>query len=253
MKQETSEMQFEEYALKLNARAFPSWSKAKAQPQRRFSASSSTKTILVGERIWTDVEQQDYSPTDYSVSKKLINLLRHGSLLEDGAIEFWRWKDYLQNHHHCSDEEKRKILQYCTDSSGDILYLRALQGHSGRSLIDPSSQDSVLIPNVFFKYTYHVGCAINLQSIINSGLISGGQNFEQETDGILSACESYGQRTQRSWDNRPESTASCTVHADSVEGTSEHFFFWVDIKLAQKNGFRSFSTSRRLPTNVSKP
>ena len=29
-------------------------------------------------------------------------------------------------------------FQYCTDPSGqEILYLRALQGHSGRNLIDP--------------------------------------------------------------------------------------------------------------------
>ena len=41
--QETSEMQFENYALKSNARAFESRSKANAKPQRRSSASSSTK------------------------------------------------------------------------------------------------------------------------------------------------------------------------------------------------------------------
>ena len=80
--QETSEVQFEEYALKLNARYFASRSKAKAKPQRRYSASSSTRTILIGERTWTDIEPQDYSLNDYSVSKKLINLLRHGSLLK---------------------------------------------------------------------------------------------------------------------------------------------------------------------------
>ena len=57
-----------------------------------------------------------------------------------------------------------------------ILYFRALQGHSGRNLIDPSSQDNVLIPDNFFKYIYHVGSAINLHSIIYSGLIPGGQN-----------------------------------------------------------------------------
>ena len=87
--------------------------------------------------------------------------------------------------------------------------------------------------------------------ILHHRTVSGSRTFS--SDGILSAYESYGQRTQRSGDNRLESTASCTVHADSVEGTSEHRFFWVDIKLAHKNGFRSFSTSRRLPTNVSKP
>ena len=63
-------------------------------------------------------------------------------------------------------------LQYCTDSSGAILYLRALQGHSGRNLIDPSLQDDVSIQSNFFHYIYHVGCAI-----INSGLIPGGQNL----------------------------------------------------------------------------
>ena len=70
----------------------------------------------------------------------------------------------------------KKRFQYCTDSSGqEILYLRAFQRYSGRNPIDPSLQDNVIIPDGFFKYTYHVGCAINLHSIISSGLISGGQ------------------------------------------------------------------------------
>ena len=32
---------------------------------------------------------------------------------------------------------RQKIFQYCTHSSGAILYLRALQSHSGCNLIDP--------------------------------------------------------------------------------------------------------------------
>ena len=193
--QETSEMKFEEFALKTNVLAFASRSKAKAKPQRRISASSSTKTVPIGERTWTDTEPQDYSPTDYSVSKELINLLRHGSLPreDDGAIEFWRLKDGLryefENSRHWSDEKWQSIMakgggnkkrfQYCTDSSGqEILYLRALQGHSGRNLIDPSLQDNVLIPNNFFDYINHIGCAINLHSM-NSGLIPGGQNLSK--------------------------------------------------------------------------
>ena len=95
--QETYEKQSEEYALKLNASAFASRSKAKAKPQRRDPASSSTRTIPIGKRTWTDVEAGEYSLSDYPLSKKLINLLRHGLPREtDGAIEFWRIKDYLQ-------------------------------------------------------------------------------------------------------------------------------------------------------------
>ena len=94
----------------------------------------------------------------------------------------------------------KKIFQYCTDSSGqEIIYLRALQGHSGRNPIDPSLQDNVLIPDSFFEYIYHIGCAINLHSITNSGMIPGGQKFGQrKTDSILHGCESCEQGTQRS-------------------------------------------------------
>ena len=54
--QETSEVQFEEYALRLTAGDFASRSKTKAKPQRRDPASSSTRTVPIGERTWTDVE-----------------------------------------------------------------------------------------------------------------------------------------------------------------------------------------------------
>ena len=66
--------------------------------------------------------------------------------------------------------------QYCTDISGTILYFRVLQGHSGRNLIDLSLQDNVIIQSGFFQHIYHIGCAFNLHSIINNGLILGGQN-----------------------------------------------------------------------------
>ena len=129
-------------------------------------------------------------------------LIRHGQLPreEDEAIEFWRLKDYLrndfENSQHWSDEMwkskmqggggNKKRFQDCTDSSGqEILYLRALQSHSGRNPIDPTLQGNVLIPNNFFEYIYHIGCAVNLHSIINSGLIAGGQNSSRERQTVF--------------------------------------------------------------------
>ena len=186
-------MQFEEHALKLNASDFASRSEDKAKPQKRDSAGSSTRTIPIGERFWTDVEPGEYSISDYAVSMKLIHLLRHARIQreDDGAFEFWRTRDGLQKyflhcHHWSGDKWKKsmaggggnkKIYQYCIGSSGVILYLRALQGHSGRSLIDPTLQDNVVTPSNFFQYIYHVGCA----------------KFEQQTDSVLSACGSHGQ------------------------------------------------------------
>ena len=59
--QETSEMQFEDCALKTNVLAFTSRTKAKAKLQRCTSACSSTRTVPIGERTSTDIEPQEYS------------------------------------------------------------------------------------------------------------------------------------------------------------------------------------------------
>ena len=143
-------------------------------------------------RNWIDIEPGKHSLSEYEISKKVIHLLRHSQKVhreEDGAVHFWR-KENLQDPFpqflHWSDDRWKACLaaeggakrrfQYCTDNSGTIVYFRALQGHSGRNLIDPSLQDNVVIPSKFFQYIYHIGCAFNLHSIINSGLIPGGQN-----------------------------------------------------------------------------
>ena len=96
--QETSEMKSEEFAFKTDVLAFASRSKAKAKPRRRTSACSSTRTVPICARSWTDVEPGTYSHLAYPVSKRLSTLLRHGDLPreEDGAIEFWRLKDCLR-------------------------------------------------------------------------------------------------------------------------------------------------------------
>ena len=127
-------MQFEDFALKTNVLAFASRSKAKAKPQRCTHAISSTRTVPIGERKWTDIEPEDYSSIAYSVSKQLSTLFLHGHLPreEDGAIEFWRLKgyhrnDFEQSQYWSDDVWKnkmakgggiKKIFQYCTDPSG---------------------------------------------------------------------------------------------------------------------------------------
>ena len=82
-------MKFEEFALKTNVFAFASPSKAKAKPRRRTSVCSSTRTVIICERSWTDIEPEVHLAIAYPVSKQL-STLRHGHLLEeeDGSIDF---------------------------------------------------------------------------------------------------------------------------------------------------------------------
>ena len=138
------------------------------------------------ERRWIDIEPSEPTLTAYDLSKKVISLLRHHQTVQredDGAIQFWRIKFHLRNHssqvQHWSDDRWKSCLaagggskrryQYCSDNSGRIFYLQALQGHSGSNLIEPTLQDNIVIGSGIFHHIYHIGCAFNLHSIINNG------------------------------------------------------------------------------------
>ena len=75
--QETSEMQFENFALKTNVLAFASRSKAKAKPQRRTSCQLIHKNFTHRGKESGLMLSPDYSP---GLSKQLSTLLRHGHL-----------------------------------------------------------------------------------------------------------------------------------------------------------------------------
>ena len=113
------------------------------------------------------------------------------------------------------------------------MYLRAVQGHSGCNLIDPTLQDNVIIQSNFFQYIYHVGCAINLHSIINSGFIPGGQNLSNrqtvfflpvDPDTIDLSVPRHARYMHKAWKR----------HQDAV--------YWVDIILAMRKGLMFYQT-----------
>ena len=156
---------------------------------------------------------------------------------EDGAIHFLRIKENIQNNQfpyslHWSDKKWKVCLaggggdkirfQYCTDDSGTIVYFRALQGHSGRNLIDFSTQDNVVIPSNFFQYIYHVGCAVNLHSFISWGLTPGGQSSSKRLTVFFLLVDLMDKKSQGSWWDWLECTTSCTILAQSMEETPRH-------------------------------
>ena len=202
---EIPEDQLEEYALKLSAKDFACRSKAKVKPQRKEPAGSSPRIVPIERRNWIDIEPGKYSFSENEVSKKVAFLLRHSQQMhreEDGAIHFWRIKENLQNQFpqsiHWSNDRWKACLaagggvkmrfQYCNDDSGKIAYFRALQGHSGRNLIDPSLQDNVIIQSNFLPV--HLSCRMCNQSTFHYqfGIDTRRSKFEQKTDSILSAC-----------------------------------------------------------------
>ena len=192
----------EEESLQTSSSVVAARSKAKAKPQPR--DSTGITTIPLRERRWIDIEPSKQDLESYNLSKKVVNLLRHNQKLhreEDGAIQFYKIKFHLRDHHpqiqNWSDDRwiaclaagggPKRRYQYCSDNLGSIIYLRALQGHSGSNLIDPTLQDNVLIGPGIFLYIYHVRSNFNLYSIISNGLIPGGQNLSRRQN-LCSSC-----------------------------------------------------------------
>ena len=171
---------------------FASRSKAKAKP-RRFSTTYLQGLFIFLKENGLILNEELNSIMRTQWQKRINTLIQHGEPREeDDADEFWRLKDNLRNKVECSqhwscdvwkskmagDEDNEK--KFNADPSGEILYLRALQDHSGRNPIHPALQDNVLIPNDFFECIYHVGCAVSVHSIKNSELIARGQNSSRE-------------------------------------------------------------------------
>ena len=226
-------------------------SKAKAKTTNREPVGTPS-VIPMHERKWIDIEPSEPTLAAYDVTKKVISLLRHNQTVqreEDGAVQFWRIQNYLQNQfpqtHYWSDDRWKACLaarrgakrryQYCSDNSGTILYFRALQGHSGHNLIDPTLQDNVLIQRGIFHHIYHIGCALNLHFIINNGLIPGGQDSSRRQTVFFLPID------PRDKDHEDPEYFDFSVprrarYVHSAWNKHQDAVFWVDIDLAIKEG-----------------
>ena len=94
----------------------------------------------------------------------------------------------------------------------------------------------------FFEYIYHVGCAINLHSIINSGLIPGGQNSSKGQTVFFLPIEPRDKRHQdpAKIDFNVQRLAQ---YLHSAWKKHQDAVYWVDINLAMKEKIEVLSDS----------
>ena len=135
----------------------------------------------------------------------------------------------------------KKRYQYCSDYLGSIIYLRALQGHSGRNLVDPLLQDNVISQRALFHHIYHIGCAFNLHSIINNELIPGGQDSSRRQTVFFLPID------PRDKDHEVPKHIDFSVprrarYVHSAWKKHQDAVFWVDINLAMKKGLTFYQT-----------
>ena len=149
-----------------------------------------------------------------------------------------RWKACLT-----AGRGVKRRFQYCTGDSGTIVHFRALQGHSGRNLFDPSLQDNVdcseqLLPAnlpcwMWIQFTFYYQFRINTWR----------SKFEQETDRQYSSC--LVDPVDKSHKDPDVIDLSVPRHAQYLHNAwkrHQDAIYWVDINLAIKKGLTFYQT-----------
>ena len=99
----------------------------------------------------------------------------------------------------------------------------------------------MLIPNNFFEYFYHIGCAVSVHSITNSGLMAGGQNSSRERQTVFFTAVNpmhKNHKDPQELDLTKPRLASCNQKWKRYQDT----VYWVDIQLVQRKELKFYQT-----------
>ena len=99
----------------------------------------------------------------------------------------------------------------------------------------------VIIPDGFFKYIYLVGCAINVHSIIISGLIPGGQNLSNRQIVFFLLVDPMD-KEHKDPDTIDLEAPRLAQYMHKTWKKHQNTVYWVDINLVLKKGLKFYQT-----------
>ena len=99
----------------------------------------------------------------------------------------------------------------------------------------------MLIGTGIFPYIYHVGCTFNLHSIINNGLVPGGQNLSRRQTVFFSPVDPRDE-SHRDPERIDFSVSRVARYVHSAWKRHQDAVFWVNIDLAIKEGLTFYQT-----------
>ena len=224
--QQTSEMQLEDFALKSSVLAFASRSKAKAKPRRRTLASSSTKTVPIGERKWTDIE-----PETFVYRLPSVKTTEYSSLWSSSSRR--RCSDWILEIKRLSSVPIRAFSTLVWWNVAECNVKKAEGTRKDYNIVLIHQDNKFFITTGqcvnsghFFEYICHMGCAINWHSITNWGLIPGGQNLSKRQT-VFASCmvpaeeveENIKTRCTRSIYNLLRRKDLCSIKLDRTQSS----------------------------------
>ena len=100
----------------------------------------------------------------------------------------------------------------------------------------------MLIGPRIFPYIYHVGCTFNLHSIINNGLIPGGQNLSRRQTVFFLPVDPRDESHRDPLERIDFSVPRLARYMHSAWKRDQDAVFWVDINLGIKEGLAFYQT-----------
>ena len=158
------------------------------------------KEIFKEDRIWTIIPGCQHctrNSFETRISKCVTNLVRHHDQDEreaDGAMHWdvilpvlkGRFKKQLvkeftdEDWHHCLHLGSFKTrFENLENEHGELMYIRAIQGHSEGMIISPRLMNYLLIPDKLKRFINHVGRARDQYSIAEVGLVARGKEGKE--------------------------------------------------------------------------
>ena len=124
-----------------------------------------------------------------------------------------------------------------------LMYLRAIQGHSGKAYsgntrINPALQDNVLLPKDFTKFFYHVRNGKELRSKVRNGLVPGGFSTKTGRRAVFFTVENPMDDEQGFRETFCELSKARIALYKNTWKPLQDTVFWCNIMLAQKKGLQ---------------
>ena len=166
---------------------------AMKQKEQVIPSSSSSTALLINPRTWNDITRRrvdwllllhNIGADDQTLTTSRLSSRRRWSNWMEKvvyrcfypdfpAVKTWPKQSWLN---HLEKASNKKRLQYCSDSYGDILYMRAFSRPLWRKQ-SWSLQDNVEIRYKGVGFIYHVGSSHDIETLFSkSSLIPGAKD-----------------------------------------------------------------------------
>ena len=99
----------------------------------------------------------------------------------------------------------------------------------------------MLIPDNFFEYVHHIGCAVKLHSITNSELIPGGQNLSKRQTVFFTSVDPMD-KEHKDPETIDLGASRLARYLQTVWNKHQDTVYRVDIQLAQRKGLNFYQT-----------